>query len=180
MRAFSQDDAGTVTRTLLDRSDEDEGLYDPVTGLPGRLLQRAHLVQALKRASRHETRVAVLFLDIEDFDALNQRMGPALADEVLLVVADRLRGALRDTDMTARLDGDEFVIVCEDLKGPRDLENLARRVSEAANMAMVVGDQAVEVRVTTGAALSTGRQRAGALMNAANQDMLRARSGGAG
>ena len=164
-----------MSRTLVDRSYEDASLYDPLTGLPGRLLQRAHLVQALKRANRDETQVAVLFLAVEDFSALNARIGRELADQVLVVLAGRIQDALRDSDMTARLEGDEFVIVCEGLRAEEDLHRLVRRVAEVASMAMVVGDHAVEVRVTTGAALSNGSDGAGALMNAANRDMVRSR-----
>jgi diguanylate cyclase (GGDEF)-like protein len=166
-----------MSRTLVDRSYEDASLYDPLTGLPGRLLQRAHLVQALKRANRDETQVAVLFLDVEDFSSLNARIGRELADQVLVVLAGRIQDALRDSDMTARLEGDEFVIVCEGLRAEEDLHRIVRRVAEVASMAMVVGDHAVEVRVTTGAALSTGADGAGALMNAANRDMVRSRQG---
>jgi diguanylate cyclase (GGDEF)-like protein len=156
---------------LVDRSDEDAGLYDALTGLPGRLLQRAHLVHALKRADRNRSQVAVVFLDVDDFADLNDRIGRELADQVLVVLAARIQAVLRGTDMTARLDGDEFVVVCEDLRDDGDVPMLVRRLTDAMSVPMRIGDQAIEVRVTAGAALSAGGQRAGELLNAANKAM---------
>lgn len=161
-----------MSKTMTDRSDEDASLYDTLTGLPGRLLQRAHLVHALRRADRNQTKVAVLFLDIDDFAGLNDRVGPEIADQVLVTLAARIQSSLRGTDQTARLDGDEFVVVCEDLTEPHDLSMLARRISDAASTVMRIGDQAIEIRVTTGTAMSDGGERAGQLLNMANKDML--------
>ena len=79
-----------------ERSNEDDDLYDPLTGLPGRLLQRAHLVHALRRAGRNGTKVAVLFLDVDDFRSLNDRIGAELADQVLIVLAARVQTSLRE------------------------------------------------------------------------------------
>jgi diguanylate cyclase (GGDEF)-like protein len=154
---------------------EDEDLYDSLTGLPGRLLQRAHLVHALKRATRTGTQVAVLFLDLDDFHDINERLGREIGDQVLLVMGARLEACLRGTDMTARLDGDQFVIVCEDLTDPRDLDRVMRRVRDALAAALHVGDSVVEVRASIGTALSEGADRPGALLTAADRAMRTAR-----
>ena len=161
--------------TTRDRSDEDEVLYDPLTGLPGRLLQRAHLVQALRRAERNRTQVAVLFLDVDDFSDLRDRLGPEISEQVLVVLAGRIQAALRGTDMTARLDADEFTVVCEDVNEPHDVTLLERRITEAMAAPMRVDGHVVEVRVSCGAALSTGDEGAGQLLNAANRKMMAAR-----
>lgn len=163
------------TKTIVDRSDEDAVLYDPLTGLPGRLLQRAHLVHAMRRAARNRSRVAVLFLDVDDFTDLNDRLGSELGDQVLVVLAARIQAALRGTDMTARLDGDEFTVVCEDVNEPHDVALVAHRVSQAMAAPMRVGSHVVEVRATAGTALSTGGEHAGELLNTANKEMLAAR-----
>jgi diguanylate cyclase (GGDEF)-like protein len=113
-------------KTWTDSGYTDDGLYDPLTGLPGRLLQRAHLVHALKRATRTGTQVAVLSLDLDDFSDVNDRLGRELGDQILVVLAARLQACLRGTDLTARLDGDEFAIVCEDLTDARDLAMVTR------------------------------------------------------
>ena len=162
--------------TVLDRSDEDDDLYDPLTGLPGRLLQRAHLVHALKRAGRNGSKVAVLFLDVDDFRVLNDRIGSELADQVLIVVAARIEASLRDTDMTARLDADEFVVVCEDVRDDRALEILCRRITDAVGTPMRIGPTAVEVRLSVGAVVGSGAERAGELLHAADLRMAEAKA----
>jgi diguanylate cyclase (GGDEF)-like protein len=146
-------------------------LYDPLTGLPGRLLQRAHLVHALKRATRTGTQVAVLFLDLDDFRDVNERLGPELGDQVLIVLAARLQACLRGTDLTARLEGDEFAIVCEDLTDSHDLAMVTRRVREALAAPLHIGDAVVEVRASVGSAMSAGTHQPGALLNLADRAM---------
>ena len=158
-----------------ERSDEDDDLYDPLTGLPGRLLQRAHLVHALKRAGRNGTKVAVLFLDVDDFRSLNDQIGPEAADEVLIVLAARIQTSLRDTDMTARLDADEFVVVCEDVQHDDDLEVLRRRVTDAVSLPMRVGEHTIDLRLSVGAVVGSGAERAGELLHAADLRMAEAK-----
>lgn len=164
--------------TSSDRAYEpyaDESLYDPLTGLPGRLLQRAHLVHALKRATRTGTQVAVLFLDLDDFHDVNDRLGRELGDQVLIVLAARLQACLRGTDFTARLEGDEFAIVCEDLTDQRDLAMVVRRISDALVAPVHVGGNTVEVRATVGSAISAGTDQPGLLLNLADRSMSEAR-----
>jgi diguanylate cyclase (GGDEF)-like protein len=150
-------------------------LYDPLTGLPGRLLQRAHLSHALKRATRSGTKVAVLFLDLDDFRDINERLGRELGDQVLIVLSARLQACLRGTDHTARLDGDEFAVVCEDLTEPRDLTMVMRRIEEALATPLRVGDTVVEVRASLGSAISAGADEPGALLNIADRSMTAAK-----
>jgi diguanylate cyclase (GGDEF)-like protein len=151
----------------------DDDLYDPLTGLPGRLLQRAHLVHALKRATRAGTQVAVLFLDLDDFNDINERLGREMGDQVLVVIAARLEACLRGTDMTARLEGDQFVIVCEDLTDPRDLDIVTRRVRDALTAGLRIGNTVVEVRASLGTALSAGSNSPGELLTAADRAMAK-------
>jgi diguanylate cyclase (GGDEF)-like protein len=155
----------------------DEDLYDDLTGLPNRYLQRAHLVHALKRAARSGTQVAVLFLDVDDFNVINDRLGRELGDQVLVVVAARVQAALRGTDLTARLEGDEFVIVCEDVTDPRDLNVLMGRVLAALSPPLHIGDTMVELRASVGGALGTGTESPGSLLAAADQAMTEAKAG---
>jgi diguanylate cyclase (GGDEF)-like protein len=158
-------------QAAMDSAYSDDDLYDPLTGLPGRLLQRAHLVHALKRATRTGTQVAVLFLDLDDFSDVNDRLGRELGDQILVVLAARLQACLRGTDLTARLEGDEFAIICEDLTDARDLAMVTRRVREALAAPLHIGDTVVEVRATVGAALSAGTDQPGALLNLADRAM---------
>jgi len=152
---------------------EDEVLYDPLTGLPNRHLQRAHLVHALRRAKRTTSRVALLFLDIDDFHAINERSGSEVGDQVLIEIAARLQACLRDTDLTARLDGDEFVIVCEDLSEPADVEVVTRRITDALAAPLHIGSEVIEVRASIGSAVSGDDDRPGDLLTAADHVMTR-------
>jgi diguanylate cyclase (GGDEF)-like protein len=148
---------------------DEAALYDPLTGLPGRLLQRAHLVHALKRAERSGTRVAVLFLDLDYyFEDVNHRLGQDVGDVVLIVMSARLQSCLRGTDLTARLDGDEFAIVCENLTDDRDLSMILRRIDDALAAPLHVGGAVIEVRASLGSALSDGAERPGELLNLAD------------
>lgn len=161
----------TETVELPIRLAEEAALYDHLTGLPNRLLQRSHLERALHRATRTGTQVAVLFLDVDDFHDLNERFGPELGDQVLIVISARLRAALRGSDLAARFDADEFVVVCEDVADPRDLAILQGRLTEALIAPLHVGDTVVELRVSVGAALGRGHEDPGELLNAADRSM---------
>jgi diguanylate cyclase (GGDEF)-like protein len=88
-----------------------------------------------------------------------------------VVLAARLQACLRGTDLTARLDGDEFAIICEDLTDARDLAMVTRRVREALAAPLHIGDTVVEVRATVGSALSAGTDQPGALLNLADRAM---------
>ena len=161
----------TTTTTKPDLGSGDDPLRDELTGLPTPLLQRAHLVHALKRATRAGTRVAVLFLDIDDFKDINKRLGRDVGDQVLVVTAARLQACLRDTDLTARLEGDEFAIVCEDLTDEGDVKVVIRRITDALAAPIQIGDAVVQLRTSVGFATSGGSGRPGDLLNAADGAM---------
>ena len=153
----------------------DDALYDPLTGLPGPLLLRAHLQHALRRATRNRTQVAVLAVDVDDFADLDARLGRERADEVLVVLAARVQAALRSTDVTTRLDADDFVVVCEDMTDAHDVAMVSRRVADAVATPMRIGDAVVEIRATIGSALSTGAEAPTDLLGLADRELERAR-----
>jgi diguanylate cyclase (GGDEF)-like protein len=148
----------------LEPTAELEPLYDPLTGLPGTQLQRAHLAHALRRAVRSDTQVAVLFLDIDNFQEINERLGPDLGDAVLIVLAARVQACLRDTDLTARVHDDELAVVCGDLHDPADVTMLARRVREALAVPVRIGRTIVIARVNVGTASTDGSGRGSAVL----------------
>ena len=106
-------------------------LHDGLTGLPNRALLLDRLAHALDRALRRESGVAVLFLDVDHFKAVNDTIGHAGGDALLREVALRLRATVRPEDTVARLGGDEFVICCEEITDPDAAVFMADRVREA-------------------------------------------------
>jgi diguanylate cyclase (GGDEF)-like protein/PAS domain S-box-containing protein len=147
-------------------------LHDPLTGLPNRTLLMDRLTQAVLAAGRDQgAGVAVLYLDLDEFKAINDTYGHATGDQVLIEVASRLRAAVRPADTVARLGGDEYAVVAEGLPAPDGLA-LADRVREA--LQPPVGDLSISASV--GAAHSTivGLD-ADALLRHADADMYAAK-----
>lgn len=128
----------------LQKRAEDELRYlanfDALTNLPNRSLLAERLSRAIVRARREGTRVAVLFLDIDRFKDINDSLGHAMGDRILRAVADRLQHAVGRAQTVARLSGDEFTVILEDLSGPEDAERVAREIIMAFEAPLVPGD----------------------------------------
>jgi diguanylate cyclase (GGDEF)-like protein len=107
---------------------EHRALHDPLTSLANRAVAVEQLQQALARSARHSTRVAVLFIDLDDFKQINDRYGHLVGDHILRIVAHRIRHAVRAEDVVARFGGDEFLVVCGDVQSDEEADEIARRV----------------------------------------------------
>jgi diguanylate cyclase (GGDEF)-like protein len=129
-------------------------LHDPLTGLPNRLLLQQRLEHATQRAKRSHTNAAILFVDLDRFKQVNDTHGHPVGDELLLAVAQRLTHLVRPGDTLARLSGDEFVFLCEDLSEANDVELLARRVDEAFLEPFVLGDIEIFTSASVGVAFA--------------------------
>ena len=105
-----------------------QALHDPLTELPNRTLFLDRLRQALSRLGRTQTCLAVMFLDLDRFKAINDAQGHAAGDALLRDVSRRLSGALRGGDTAARIGGDEFVVLCEDIAGEDEARAIAARL----------------------------------------------------
>jgi len=90
--------------------------YDPLTDLPNRLLAQSRLQHAIERAQRHDNRIATLYVDLDRFKNVNDSLGHPIGDELLIMMASRLKKRLREEDTLARLGGDEFLVILEDIK----------------------------------------------------------------
>lgn len=150
-------------------------LHDSLTGLANRRLLVDRLAQALARSKRAHTSVAVLFLDLDGFKAVNDSRGHAIGDQLLISVARRLQESLLDTDTCARVGGDEFVVVCEDLSDPSVGSIVAGRLAAALAAGVPVGAQSVPVRVSIGLAVGSAGSLPADLLDEADNAMYRAK-----
>jgi diguanylate cyclase (GGDEF)-like protein len=132
----------------------ESALHDGLTGLPNRTLLVQRLVHAILRCRRSEKLVAILFADLDHFKAINDTYGHHVGDELLVAVAARLTELLRPGDTLARLAGDEFVILCEDLEHTSQVEPLATRIDEALGEAFVLSGIEVQVSASVGIAFA--------------------------
>jgi diguanylate cyclase (GGDEF)-like protein/PAS domain S-box-containing protein len=145
---------------ISDRKDLEEqlrhqALHDPLTGLPNRVLFVDRLSHALIRRARETNGLAVLFVDLDDFKDVNDRLGHAVGDRLLRLVASRLRGVLRAEDSACRLGGDEFAFLIEDATTPR-AERVAERILAALAAPFELGEGTVTLSASIGIAVSAG------------------------
>ena len=134
---------------------------DPLTGLPNRMLFEDRLLHAMQRydrdddsrARREPRKVAVLFVDLDGFKPINDMLGHAVGDEVLKEAARRLRTTTRDSDTVARIGGDEFVLLAEDVSDMADCASLANRVIQVLAQPLEVQGHQVTLSGSVGVAL---------------------------
>jgi diguanylate cyclase (GGDEF)-like protein len=105
-----------------------KAMHDQLTGLPNRAMFMESLERAVRKAKRRQGRSSVLFIDLDHFKQVNDTMGHAAGDRLLQAVAERLASAVRQSDLVARLAGDEFVVLIEDHKGPEEVMIVAQKV----------------------------------------------------
>jgi diguanylate cyclase (GGDEF)-like protein len=154
-----------------------EARHDPLTGLANRSLFSLRVEAAL---ARDDNAPAVMFLDLDDFKGVNDRLGHAAGDALLVAVAERLRASLREDDLAARLGGDEFAVLLEHAPTAREAERAADRVLGSLLAPLSVGGgHAVRVRASIGVALaSAGASSAAELLRNADLAMYAAKAGG--
>jgi diguanylate cyclase (GGDEF)-like protein len=156
-------------------------LHDPLTGLANRELLLDRLAQALQRAERHQTHVAVLFLDLDDFKLVNDSLGHEAGDHLLEEVGHRLTAQLRGTDTAARFGGDEFVVVCEDLRDDQESVRIADRITAALRPPFLIDGREISITASIGIAVPPSTAHAPQqLLQDADQAMYRAKARGGG
>lgn len=107
--------------------------HDPLTGATNRSAMDSRLIQAIHRAERSRTKVALFFIDLNDFKQVNDQYGHETGDKLLSGVAKNLRSGLRNSDTISRFGGDEFVIIIEDIKGQGHVDTVMRTINAAIN-----------------------------------------------
>ena len=105
--------------------------HDMLTGLPNRVLLYDRMQQAKAFAHRMQSRFALMFIDLDRFKIINDTLGHAVGDELLRLIAQRLKGCLRETDTVARIGGDEFIILLVNVADRGDIKHLADKVLDA-------------------------------------------------
>jgi diguanylate cyclase (GGDEF)-like protein/PAS domain S-box-containing protein len=131
-----------------------QAFHDPLTKLANRSLFRNRVEHAVARLSRAAAFVGVLFCDLDDFKRINDTLGHAAGDELLVAVAQRLQNCIRRTDTAARLGGDEFAILIEDAHDTEDILKVAAATLRAFNQAFTVADREIVVTASIGIAIS--------------------------
>jgi diguanylate cyclase (GGDEF)-like protein/PAS domain S-box-containing protein len=170
----------TAARDVSDRHWlERQALHDPLTKLPNRLLLMDRTHQALTRLHRSTGLVALLFIDLDKFKAINDRYGHDAGDRLLLLVAERLGEMMRDSDTVARLGGDEFVVLAEDLEDETEAHALAERVLAALKKPFPIGPAQVSMPASVGVAIAHGSDaNPEAMLREADVAMYRAKGAG--
>ena len=127
--------------------------YDILTNLPNRVLLSDRLSQAMLQCSRHEQSLAVVFLDLDGFKAINDTHGHDVGDELLIILSARMQEALREGDSLARIGGDEFVAVLADLAKVEDCEPVLERLLLAASEPITIDNIVLKVSASIGVTL---------------------------
>jgi diguanylate cyclase (GGDEF)-like protein len=148
---------------------------DPLTNLANRTFLEDSLALALRARLRTGRELGLLFCDLDDFKSVNDRFGHRGGDLLLQVVAHRLASAARESDLVARLAGDEFVVMCPELGGPADLSEIVQRLSVAASGRVDLGGAEIEPRLSVGVALAADDDRTATLVARADRAMYRAK-----
>jgi diguanylate cyclase (GGDEF)-like protein/PAS domain S-box-containing protein len=133
---------------------ERQALHDPLTRLPNRLLLMDRARQALMRLNRSNGVVALLFVDLDRFKAVNDNLGHEVGDQLLIAISDRLAEMMRESDTVARLGGDEFVILAEDIESDTEALALAERVVHVLEEPFQVGSSEVSMLARVGVSVS--------------------------
>jgi diguanylate cyclase (GGDEF)-like protein len=153
--------------------------HDPLTGLPNRRHLVAHLNASLQRAARSSQRVAVFFLDLDNFKNINDSMGHAFGDLVLKGVAQRLREAAGPAGFAARIGGDEFTVVHENAGGRAEVSEIGNALVRAFQKPLSIEGRELIISISGGASIYPDHERGSdALLRAADAALFRAKNSG--
>lgn len=174
-----------ISRDITDLHNHEQQLeraahYDSLTGLPNRALFFDRLHQAMASADRRDTQIAVVYLDIDKFKAINDEYGHAIGDELLIQVSELFTAQSRRSDTVARLGGDEFVFLIADFSSRKQCLKILDRLMAAIAKPRTAGNIAMEVTASAGIAFYDADMNIGSdhLLRQADQAMYRAKQAG--
>ncbi|CAH2031326.1 sensor domain-containing protein [Trichlorobacter ammonificans] len=147
-----------VSSDISERKAADERIhfmahYDALTGLPNRILLHDRLLQAILYAKRQQTKVAILFLDLDRFKTINDTLGHSVGDLLLQAVAERLKTCVRNSDTIARLGGDEFIVVIPDLRDADHAGKIAQKILNSIAAHFMIRDMELHTTASIGISL---------------------------
>jgi diguanylate cyclase (GGDEF)-like protein len=168
-----------VERKALEMQTAHKALHDHLTGLPNRDLFHDRLKHAITRAKRHDSLIGVMFLDLDGFKPINDKLGHDVGDKLLVALARRLEDGLRGSDTPARFGGDEFVVLCEDVADEQHVIAIGERLQRAIAEPFMIDNHELNVTSSMGVVVSDGREHgAGELIRDADEAMYRAKHQG--
>ena len=183
----------TITRDITEerRSQAElarQATHDALTGLPNRVLFERKTTEALERSKTTHSSVAVLFIDLDKLKHVNDTIGHAVGDQLIVTVARRLAAATRPSDLVARISGDEFVVLCEGLLDEQVALDVAERIRTSITGPLVLQGVEIEAGASIGVAMSTpellntesAADAAVTLLRSADTAMYRAKQRGRG
>jgi diguanylate cyclase (GGDEF)-like protein/PAS domain S-box-containing protein len=175
---------GTHTDITLRKAAEDEikhlAFYDPLTRLPNRRLLQDRLNQAVIQARRSDTRLALMFVDLDRFKPVNDLFGHRAGDELLQAVAQRLQGCLRESDTVARIGGDEFVVLLPAIEATQDAVRVMEKIHAALRQVFALAD-GTQVSISSSAGIAVYPEHGGdesTLLAHADAAMYQAKTSG--
>ena len=155
--------------------------FDTLTGLPNRLMALDRITHAISSAGRTSHRFALFFIDLDNFKSVNDSLGHAVGDELLVATGARVQGILRDADTVARLGGDEFLVLVPDVTNEFQAEDIAERLVRAISQPHVLSGRKVVARCSIGIVLfPENGDTVAALMANADNAMYQAKAAGQG
>jgi diguanylate cyclase (GGDEF)-like protein/PAS domain S-box-containing protein len=165
-------------RRRLERELTHQAFHDALTGLANRKLYADRLEHALARSARDGSVVGVLFIDLDDFKVVNDTLGHAVGDHLLIAVAERISGALRADDTAARLGGDEFAALIENVQDPGAVEETASRILAALAEPIQVDDHTLYAAASIGITTTPEADNADELLRQADLALYVAKGAG--
>ena len=127
--------------------------YDSLTNLPNRTLFTNKLENSIEFARRHDNKLAVLFIDLDDFKEINDSLGHGIGDKVLIKVAKRIKDKIRDSDTLARFGGDEFAIIFNDIKNTDDISDFIVNIMKTLKEPFIIGNNTLHTAMSIGTSI---------------------------